>query len=195
MPVGVSLPVSSSMCVISVLKGYWISKSLDFFCSPLNNIIGILIWLVMLQKGNIQRWLHFAYWVLTLSVLVVKGIFPSLAMILLSRSLCLLFSHTQLSALCYYFLSENSKSHFSHIANLVTLQGEDQPLIRNVMTFKSCSPIVGVDVMSFDTEREVLLAWRVISLCLSMFILMKHKNFCKPHQFCSLVSSWDMLIK
>ncbi|XP_027905407.1 DNA polymerase delta catalytic subunit [Vigna unguiculata] len=60
------------------------------------------------------------------------------------------------------------KGHFpepSHdpviqIANLVTLQGEDQPLIRNVMTLKSCSPIVGVDVMSFDTEREVLLAWR-----------------------------------
>ncbi|KAJ1401242.1 Ribonuclease H-like superfamily [Sesbania bispinosa] len=40
------------------------------------------------------------------------------------------------------------------IANLVTLQGEDQPFIRNVMTLKSCSPIVGVDVMSFDTERE-----------------------------------------
>ncbi|XP_024962995.1 DNA polymerase delta catalytic subunit isoform X1 [Cynara cardunculus var. scolymus] len=46
------------------------------------------------------------------------------------------------------------------IANLVTLQGEEQPFVRNVMTLKSCSPIVGVDVMSFDTEREVLLAWR-----------------------------------
>ncbi|XP_059432438.1 DNA polymerase delta catalytic subunit [Corylus avellana] len=46
------------------------------------------------------------------------------------------------------------------VANLVTLQGEDQPFIRNVMTLKSCSPIVGVDVMSFDTERDVLLAWR-----------------------------------
>lgn len=51
---------------------------------------------------------------------------------------------------------------FLQIANLVTLQGEGQPLIRNVMTLKSCSPIVGVDVMSFDTEREVLLAWRVL---------------------------------
>jgi len=50
---------------------------------------------------------------------------------------------------------------FLQIANLVTLQGEDQPLIRNVMTLNSCSPIVGVDVMSFDTEGEVLLAWRV----------------------------------
>lgn len=47
------------------------------------------------------------------------------------------------------------------MANLVTLQGQDQPLIRNVMTLKSCSPIVGVDVMSFDTEKEVLLAWKV----------------------------------
>ncbi|KAL8459612.1 hypothetical protein ACS0TY_036923 [Phlomoides rotata] len=46
------------------------------------------------------------------------------------------------------------------VANLVTLQGEDQPLIRNVMTLKSCSPIAGVDVMSFDTEKEVILAWR-----------------------------------
>ncbi|CAH8355060.1 unnamed protein product [Eruca vesicaria subsp. sativa] len=46
------------------------------------------------------------------------------------------------------------------IANLVTLQGEDQPFIRNVMTLNSCAPIVGVDVMSFETEREVLLAWK-----------------------------------
>ncbi|KAF6167135.1 hypothetical protein GIB67_029773 [Kingdonia uniflora] len=46
------------------------------------------------------------------------------------------------------------------VANLVTLQGENQPFVRNIMTLKSCSPIVGVDVMSFDTEREVLLAWR-----------------------------------
>ncbi|XP_044469856.1 DNA polymerase delta catalytic subunit-like isoform X2 [Mangifera indica] len=60
------------------------------------------------------------------------------------------------------------KGHFpepSHdpviqVANLVTLQGENQPFIRNVMTLKSCSPIVGVDVMSFDSEREVLLSWR-----------------------------------
>ncbi|PWA70694.1 DNA polymerase delta catalytic subunit [Artemisia annua] len=46
------------------------------------------------------------------------------------------------------------------IANLVTLQGEENPFVRNVMTLNTCSPIVGVDVMSFDTEREVLLAWR-----------------------------------
>ncbi|KAL4183669.1 hypothetical protein AMTRI_Chr11g156270 [Amborella trichopoda] len=55
---------------------------------------------------------------------------------------------------------EPSHDPVIQVANLVTLQGEDRPLIRNVMTLKSCSPIVGVDVMSFDTEREVLLAWR-----------------------------------
>ncbi|KAJ0976850.1 hypothetical protein J5N97_012324 [Dioscorea zingiberensis] len=46
------------------------------------------------------------------------------------------------------------------IANLVTLQGDDKPFARNVMTLKSCSPIVGVDVMSFESEKDVLLAWR-----------------------------------
>ncbi|XP_021734583.1 DNA polymerase delta catalytic subunit-like [Chenopodium quinoa] len=46
------------------------------------------------------------------------------------------------------------------VANLVTVQGEDKPLVQNVMTLKSCAPIVGVDVMSFDSEKEVLLAWR-----------------------------------
>ncbi|CAA3004244.1 DNA polymerase delta catalytic subunit [Olea europaea subsp. europaea] len=46
------------------------------------------------------------------------------------------------------------------VSNLVTLQGEDQPFVRNVMTLQSCAPIVGVDVMSFETEKEVLLAWR-----------------------------------
>lgn len=55
------------------------------------------------------------------------------------------------------------------MANLVTSQGEKQPFIRNVMTLKSCAPIVGVDVMSFETERDVLLAWRVLILSFKNF--------------------------
>ena len=47
------------------------------------------------------------------------------------------------------------------IANLVTVQGEDRPMVKNVIDLKSCLPIVGVDVMSFDSEKDVLLAWRV----------------------------------
>ncbi|GBG84624.1 hypothetical protein CBR_g38906 [Chara braunii] len=46
------------------------------------------------------------------------------------------------------------------IASLVTLQGEQRPLVRNVLTLKQCSPIVGAEVMSFETERDLLLAWR-----------------------------------
>nr|GLL24467.1 DNA polymerase delta catalytic subunit [Ipomoea trifida] len=52
------------------------------------------------------------------------------------------------------------KGHFPEPTHDPVIQGQDQPFVRNVMTLKSCSPIVGVDVMSFETEREVLLAWR-----------------------------------
>ena len=67
----------------------------------------------------------------------------------------------------------------NQIANLVTVQGEDQPFVRNVMTLKSCSPIVGVDVMSFETEREVLIAWRVKQVYLiSLWIQLLHISSC-----------------
>lgn len=56
------------------------------------------------------------------------------------------------------------------MANLVTVQGENEPFVRNVMTLKSCSSIVGVDVMSFDSERELLLAWRVMLFKYVLFI-------------------------
>jgi DNA polymerase delta subunit 1 len=36
----------------------------------------------------------------------------------------------------------------------VTVQGEQKPMVWNVMTLKSCSPIVGASVMSFDSERS-----------------------------------------
>ncbi|MCO5575689.1 hypothetical protein L7F22_029493 [Adiantum nelumboides] len=64
------------------------------------------------------------------------------------------------------------------IANLLTVQGEDWPKVRNVMTLKSCSPIVGVDVMSFDTEREVLLAWRDLVRELDPDVIIGY-NICK----------------
>lgn len=45
------------------------------------------------------------------------------------------------------------------IANMVMRQGEKEPFIRNVFTFKSCAPIVGSQVLSFKTEPELLRAW------------------------------------
>eukprot|EP00743_Colponemidia_sp_Colp-15_P006103 GILK01006561.1.p1 GENE.GILK01006561.1~~GILK01006561.1.p1 ORF type:complete len:1058 (-),score=188.44 GILK01006561.1:44-3172(-) len=46
------------------------------------------------------------------------------------------------------------------IANVVTLQGDNDPIIRNVFTLKSCSSIVGAEVCSFEEEGRMLQAWR-----------------------------------
>jgi DNA polymerase delta subunit 1 len=46
------------------------------------------------------------------------------------------------------------------IANTVTLQGSDHPIIRNVFTLNTCLPIVGAQVISSQTEEEMLLKWR-----------------------------------
>ena len=85
-------------------------------------------------------------------------------MILLSRSNAAYnynLRHNLFLIVCRWWIVSQSPPPLFQVANLVTLQGKDQPFVRNVMTLKSCAPIVGVDVMSFDSEREVLLAWRV----------------------------------
>jgi len=46
------------------------------------------------------------------------------------------------------------------IANIVTLQGDNRPLLRNVFTLKKCTPIVGADVRCYETEKELLEGWR-----------------------------------
>ena len=52
------------------------------------------------------------------------------------------------------------------IANMVVLQGEKDPFIRTVFTLDTCAPIVGADVISFNSEDELLkvclLFWLVI---------------------------------
>ncbi|CAE7180076.1 unnamed protein product [Rhizoctonia solani] len=46
------------------------------------------------------------------------------------------------------------------IANMVTVQGEASPFVRNVFTLDDCAHIVGTDVISFKKEDAMLLAWR-----------------------------------
>ncbi|KIJ55415.1 hypothetical protein M422DRAFT_73327 [Sphaerobolus stellatus SS14] len=46
------------------------------------------------------------------------------------------------------------------IANMVTIQGESRPFIRNVFTLNTCAHIVGSQVISCDDEGELLLKWR-----------------------------------
>nr|XP_018906217.1 PREDICTED: DNA polymerase delta catalytic subunit isoform X1 [Bemisia tabaci] len=45
------------------------------------------------------------------------------------------------------------------IANMVVQQGEPEIFIRNVFTLKECAPIVGCQVISCDTEMELLQRW------------------------------------
>ncbi|XP_058461751.1 DNA polymerase delta catalytic subunit [Malaya genurostris] len=45
------------------------------------------------------------------------------------------------------------------IANMVIRQGEQEPFLRNVFTLKGCAPIVGSQVLSYDSEQELLDKW------------------------------------
>ena len=51
---------------------------------------------------------------------------------------------------------EAEKDPVIQIASMVTEQGKQKPTVRNVMTLKSCAAIVGAEVMSFESEAELL---------------------------------------
>lgn len=46
------------------------------------------------------------------------------------------------------------------IASRVTVQGEEDPVVQNVLTLGECAPIVGAEVVSFDDEKKLLLHWQ-----------------------------------
>ena len=45
------------------------------------------------------------------------------------------------------------------IANMITIQGEQHPLIKNVFTLKQCANIVGTHTLCFDNEEDLLKKW------------------------------------
>ncbi|XP_051174755.1 DNA polymerase delta catalytic subunit isoform X2 [Leptopilina boulardi] len=45
------------------------------------------------------------------------------------------------------------------IANMVIRQGEPEPFLRNIFTLDTCAPIVGCQVLSYQTEQEMLRKW------------------------------------
>jgi len=47
------------------------------------------------------------------------------------------------------------------IASLVTVHGQSSPVVKNILTLQDCAQIIGAEVMSFGTEKEVLNRWRV----------------------------------
>ncbi len=52
------------------------------------------------------------------------------------------------------------------IANMVVVQGEQRPFIRNIFTLGSCAPIVGSHVIPYSDERKML----EVCICISGFI-------------------------
>lgn len=46
------------------------------------------------------------------------------------------------------------------IANIVSIQGVEQPIIRNVFTLNTSLPIVGAQVICSSNEADLLLKWR-----------------------------------
>ncbi|KAI7870138.1 DNA polymerase family B-domain-containing protein [Spinellus fusiger] len=54
---------------------------------------------------------------------------------------------------------EPDKDSVIQIANIVKVQGESDPFIRNVFTLKDCAHIVGAHIVSYEDEADMLLAW------------------------------------
>lgn len=45
------------------------------------------------------------------------------------------------------------------IANLVSVVGQDKPIIRNCFNLHSCTPVVGSEILCFDKESDMLEEW------------------------------------
>jgi len=69
--------------------------------------------------------------------------------------------------LSYDIECKGRKGHFPdakcdpviQIANVLQLQGTNEHPVRNVFVLGSCTPIAGADVITFDTEKDMLGAW------------------------------------
>lgn len=54
---------------------------------------------------------------------------------------------------------EADKDPVIQISNYVTIHGEKKPIIKNIFCFKSSSDISGSQVLNFEKEEEMLVAW------------------------------------
>lgn len=55
---------------------------------------------------------------------------------------------------------EAEKDPVIQIANVLSVQGQAEPLVKNVLTLKGCLPIVGAQVLVNNTEEDLLAKWR-----------------------------------
>ena len=54
---------------------------------------------------------------------------------------------------------EASKDPVCQIASLLTVQGQDYPTVKNVLTLGTCDPIAETEVIQFEREEDLLRAW------------------------------------
>lgn len=54
---------------------------------------------------------------------------------------------------------EPDKDPVIQIANMVIRQGESEPFIKTIFTLKNCAPIMEAQVLSYETEKELLQSW------------------------------------
>jgi DNA polymerase delta subunit 1 len=69
------------------------------------------------------------------------------------------------------------------IANYVVQQGDPKPIIKNVFCLQSCSNIVGADVLAFEKEEDMLMAWKQFLCAVDPDILTGYNviNFDMPY--------------
>ena len=69
------------------------------------------------------------------------------------------------------------------IANHVVLQGETKAVVKNVFCLKECAPISGAQVLSFDTEEQLLKSWHAFMLACDADIITGYNivNFDIPY--------------
>jgi DNA polymerase delta subunit 1 len=78
---------------------------------------------------------------------------------------------------------EAEKDPVIQIANHVMLQGQAQPVVKNIFTLKECAPIAGAQVLSFETEAEMLRSWHLFLLACDADIITGYNivNFDLPY--------------
>lgn len=54
---------------------------------------------------------------------------------------------------------EAEKDPVIQIANVVSVYGQQKPIVQNVFTLKGCLPIVGAQVISSENEEDMLAKW------------------------------------
>jgi hypothetical protein len=65
----------------------------------------------------------------------------------------------ELTAVLDKHLPQLEGDHVIQIGTTVTVYGQKDCMKRHIITLGSCDPLPGIDVESYDTEKEVLLAW------------------------------------